>query len=188
MSSVNPVASFEANVRLATLAKSCFGQRSVWRKRLWRFERNGADVDDILQEALLQAHLSFDKYRGEASVDTWFIAVVMNVARQHVAREVRRNAIIQSRDDESLPDLPSSTGIDSSSACPLHATSMKQLATDLAEALSKLPEELRKTFEITCIEERSYCEAAEELRVPIGTIRSRVNRARNTLRAALRYE
>ena len=86
---------------LTDIARSCYNQRAAWRKRLWRFERNPADADDILQEALLQAHLSIRHYRGESSLETWFSAVLANVARQHVAREVRRNGRMELRDDES---------------------------------------------------------------------------------------
>ena len=111
----SPAARADVVAGLSVIARSCHNQRGPWRKRLWRFERNPAAIDDILQEALLQAHMSIDNYRGEATLETWFSAVLTNVARQHVAREVRRGGIlVTARVEDSRADAAAAILRDSS--------------------------------------------------------------------------
>ena len=109
----------------------------------------------------------------------WFIGVALNVARNHVARRVRERAVVvKSADmDAAALDVPVEN------ACPLQQAANNEMLERVALALPLLTKELRETFALACLEQLSYEEVASHLAVPVGTVRSRVNKARSLLRS-----
>ena len=125
------------------------------------------EEDDLVQETYMRALRSLDSYRGEAPVQPWLLSIARRVCADHVRRRVRQRRLVDriSR-TTATSELPSLDGL-----------------TDL---LSVLSEERREAFVLTQVVGLSYEDAAAVADCPIGTIRSRVARARADLLVALR--
>lgn len=134
------------------------------------FGSGADDVDDLAQDVYVRAFTALARFRGEASVRTWLARIARNTCADAVRRQQRRrrtaDAVWRSRADDVSPD---------------HAG-----AVSLNELLAALDGERRDAFVLTQVVGMSYDEAAQVLDCPIGTIRSRVARARADLAAATR--
>ncbi|MFG1610912.1 sigma-70 family RNA polymerase sigma factor [Actinoplanes sp. NPDC049265] len=133
-----------------------------------------ADVEDLAQETFLRAVRALPEFAGRSSVRTWLFAIARRVAADDVRRATRRPRIA------ALTDWQSSA----ESAESAHARFDEQHA--LRDLLAGLTPERREAFVITQVSGLSYAEAAEVCGCPVGTIRSRVARAREDLVEAMR--
>jgi len=132
--------------------------------QVWRFVASLVDpasADDLTQETYLRAFRALAAYEGRASARTWLLGIARRVCADHI-RLVTRHRRLAAR----LTAEPTTNGGDP--ADPLSA----------ADLLHRLPEDRRAAFALTQVLGLSYAEAAEAEGVPIGTIRSRVARAR----------
>jgi RNA polymerase sigma-70 factor, ECF subfamily len=135
---------------------------------VWRFSAHLVDVeaaDDLTQEVYLRAMRSVSRFRGDASARTWLLAVTRNVAADEIRRRQRRRAL---PDPEAADHEPDPTGL-----------------VGLTELIGTLEPDRREAFVLTQVLGLSYAEAAATCDVPVGTIRSRVSRARAQLVTAL---
>jgi RNA polymerase sigma-70 factor (ECF subfamily) len=143
-------------------------QPEVWRVCA-RLGSRG-DADDLTQEVYLRALPALARFRADASARTWLLQVARHVCADHVRRAGRRRALLdrlaQRGDREEA--VPERTG-----------------EVDLDDAIAALDDDRRVAFVLTQVAGLSYAEAAEVCEVPIGTIRSRVARARADLLDAL---
>jgi RNA polymerase sigma-70 factor (ECF subfamily) len=140
-------------------------QPEVWRVCARLGDR--AQADDLTQEVYLRALPALAGFRGDASVRTWLLQITRHVCADHVRRSTRRRALAGRLAARSSPaDLvePARTG-----------------ELDLEEAIEDLDPDRREAFVLTQVAGLSYAEAATVCEVPIGTIRSRVARARADL-------
>jgi RNA polymerase sigma-70 factor (ECF subfamily) len=131
------------------------------------------EVEDLVQETYLRALGSIRRYRGDAPVRVWLLAVARNVCADHVRRRQRSRRLV-----ERLRPLADDA------ATPLEAGPFPP--GDLDDLLAGIDPDRRDAFVLTQILGLSYDEAAVALGCPIGTIRSRVARARADLAAAVR--
>jgi RNA polymerase sigma-70 factor, ECF subfamily len=139
-----------------------------------------ADVDDMAQEIFVRAWRSLSGFRGDAAFRTWLYGIALNVIRTHRARRSRIRALFWSAPAESpgdplerVPDM--GTGIE-----------QKVMMRDAIDrALKQLPAELREALVLRDVQGLEYREIAEALGVPIGTVESRIFRARQRLRPIL---
>jgi RNA polymerase sigma-70 factor (ECF subfamily) len=138
----------------------------VWRCCAWLVDRDAAD--DLTQETYLRALRALPAYRAEAAGRTWLLAIARRVCADALRRRVRRRRL---RDRLPAPEAEVADG-------------SRQVALGLLVA--SLEPERREAFVLTQLIGCSYEEAAHACGVPIGTIRSRVARARADLAAALR--
>ncbi len=137
---------------------------------VWRFcaASLGADrADDVTQDVFLRAIRAVAGFRGDASARTWVLAIARRAISDELRGTYRRRAL-QAR----LEAQPVATSVEASDVPTRQA---------LTIAVARLPEERREAFALTQVLGLSYAEAAEALDVPIGTIRSRVARARLAL-------
>ena len=135
------------------------------------------DVDDLTQETYLRALPALVRFAGQSTARTWLLAIARNVAADHVRAAVRRPrpASLDARDPAAPPPARLRTaGVDDGVA--------------LRQLLETLAPERREAFIATQVLGLSYAEAAEVCECPVGTIRSRVARAREDLVAAIRQE
>jgi RNA polymerase sigma-70 factor (ECF subfamily) len=141
--------------------------------------RDDADADDVVQDALLRALRYFGGFRGEGAGQgrAWILAIVRNMA--YTSRRRRRADGSAEAFDESLH---SDAAADRNPAADLARRDSRET---LAQALDRLPAELREVIVLREIEGLSYKEIAEVADVPIGTVMSRLSRARKRLQAAL---
>ena len=137
----------------------------------------GADVEDLTQETYLRALRGLPEFAGRSSARTWLFAIARRVAADHVRRAVRRPRLA------ALPDWQAAAETAGVADRPRFD---EQYA--LADLLAGLAPDRREAFVATQVLGLSYAEAAEVCDCPVGTIRSRVARARAELIAALGTE
>jgi RNA polymerase sigma-70 factor (ECF subfamily) len=139
-------------------------QPEVWRVCARLGDR--AEADDIVQEVYLRALPALAAFRGDASARTWLLQIARHVCADHVRRTTRRRALLDRLVQRGDPEgsVPSPAG---------------ELEIDWA--IRSLAVDRREAFVLTQVAGLSYAEAAEVCHVPIGTIRSRVARARGDL-------
>jgi RNA polymerase sigma-70 factor (ECF subfamily) len=149
--------------------------------------RNPTDADDVVQEAILRAATYFGSFRG-VNARAWLLQIVRNTA--YASRALVRGAVMvaltaDERDSDSGPTPPEL--IDAADD-PEIAFSKREDRARLTRLLAALPVEIRETLVLREIEELSYKEIAEVTEVPIGTVMSRLWRARRMLAAAVQAE
>lgn len=146
--------------------------------RLFRFvvRRIGCatEAEDIAQQAFVEAALGYDEFRGEAQLSTWLYGIAMNLIRNHLSRAPSRK--YQFEDEDSLCELPGHT------PDPERQHTLTQQIQLLQRELADLLPEQREVLMLVSLDEMSYEDAAAQLSVPVGTVRSRVSRARAQLR------
>jgi len=147
-------------------------QSDVWRLCSALGDRQSAD--DLTQETYLRAFGSLHRFEGRSSVRTWLLAIARRVCADAV-RSSRRRRVTLVRDDADLEVLSARQGL-------ADRTAEGAAVTDL---LARLDADRREAFVLTQLLGLPYAEAAEVVRCPVGTIRSRVARARADLIASL---
>ena len=140
---------------------------------------NREDAQDCAQEAMLRAFRAFDTFRRDASFSTWITRIAMNVCTDALRR--RRDAV-------SLDALREEQGFDVPDAAPTAYARLEEheRLRLLREGLALLPTDMRELIVLRDIQGRSYEEIGEILDVPLGTVKSRVSRAREKLSAILK--
>jgi RNA polymerase sigma-70 factor (ECF subfamily) len=144
---------------------------------LYRFLQNADDAADVVQEAFLSAFLALGDFKGGARFYTWLYRIAMNHAIDLRRRQsaARRNS---ARQVEIGTPADSSVG-------PERLAMQRDTAVTLHRALGRLSQEHRLVLVLKDIEGMSYEEMAEVLDIPIGTVRSRLHRARLELKEVL---
>lgn len=138
--------------------------------------RNDQDAEEVVQEAYLRAFEAYGSFRGQAA-KAWLLAIVRNTSYSRLRRAITAGESTEF-DEEIHSPLP--TASDPESIALAEADSRL-----LTEALEALPEEYREAIVMRELEEMSYKEIAAATNVPIGTVMSRLARARERLRAGL---
>lgn len=138
----------------------------------FRLLEDAGAMDDALQDAYVKAFVGLPRFEGASSVGTWLYRILYNTCLDELRRRGR------------APALASDEAIERGEPAD-DAREAVETATDLARALSELPPDQRAAVMLIDAEGMSYDEASEILAVPLGTLASRVNRARARLRSAL---
>lgn len=138
---------------------------------------NPDEAEDLAQQALVEAAQHIHRFRGEAEVSTWVHGIALNLARNHLSRSPQRRMVFES--DEVLEES------ESPNSDPCDKAIQRQALVHLSEALRSLPEGSVRALMLVAVDGLSYEDAAAELGVPVGTIRSRVSRARAEVRQRL---
>ncbi len=149
--------------------------------RLYRFVVKhigwGSDAEDLTQQAFVEAAQSFATFRGASELSTWLYGIAMNLVRNYLSRAPHRRYVFEG--EEAL-DATSCARPD-----PFEQLAQSQAIRALEQALSELVPEMRDVLLLVALDELSYDEAAVMLSIPVGTVRSRVSRARSALRKRL---
>jgi RNA polymerase sigma-70 factor (ECF subfamily) len=147
----------------------------VW-ATVWRMLRHREDAEDVVQEVFVSAHRALSGFRGDSKFSTWLHRIAVSRALNHLERaeEKLRRA--------SEPIEPQASNGPRAIGNPLAALEAKELMRRLADCLSRLPAAWRAVLALRDAEERSYVQIAEILHVELGTVRSRLARARATLK------
>lgn len=159
-------------------------QRRLYRL-LSRMVRDPEEVEDIAQETFIKAYRALSNFRGDAAFYTWLYRIGVNTAKNYLAMRKKSMPTISDHamnDD----DEPDERLIAHDIATPESELQSKQIAIAVNEAVEALPEELRSAIILREMEGLSYEEIAESMGCPIGTVRSRIFRAREAIAAKLR--
>jgi len=148
--------------------------------------RDDAESEDAVQEAYLKAWRALPGFRGEASLSTWLVRIVMN---QALSRLRRRSGVVVTMSalglgEQTQEDFPMPSD-SSSSSDPEDAARRAELARLVERHIDRLPEQFRTVFVLRALEEMSAQEVAQSLRIPEATVRTRFFRARAQLRESL---
>lgn len=161
-------------------------QRRIQRL-IGRMVRDVDLVEDIAQDTFIRAYRALSQFRGEAQFYTWLYRIAVNTAKKALM-DLKRNPTVSENsfksadDDETSPVENELT----TSETPEAVLASKEIAVMVNLAMDTLPEELRQAITLREIEGLSYEEISEIMSCPIGTVRSRIFRARETISQKIR--
>ncbi|MFZ6657859.1 RNA polymerase sigma factor RpoE [Undibacterium sp. TJN19] len=144
-----------------------------------------AEAEDVVQEAFIKAYRALPNFRGESAFYTWLYRIGVNTAKNHLVTQGRRAPTSTDADVEEAETFVDAEGLRDINT-PESLLASKQIAETVNFAMSTLPEELRNAITLREIEGLSYDEIAEVMLCPIGTVRSRIFRAREAIADKLR--
>lgn len=153
---------------------------------LSRLVRDSAEIEDITQEAFIKAYRALPQFRGESAFYTWLYRIAINTAKNYLATKSRRPVTVgefQGADDGEFFDLGDVVEDNNTPDAVLHS---RQVAEAVNAAIEALPEDLKAAITLREIEGLSYEEIAQAMDCPIGTVRSRIFRAREAIAQRLR--
>ena len=164
----------------------------VWRV-VWRILRHREDTEDVVQEVFLAAHRALGDYRGDSRLSTWLHRIAVNRAlnyREKAAERMRRasHPVEEPGPEGEESEVAVFPALASTGPSPLQELEMKELKRRLADCLKKLPAAWRAALALRDGESLSYEEIARALDVALGTVRSRLARARLSLRRCVEEE
>jgi len=149
-----------------------------------RYVRDSSEAQDVAQEAFIKAYRALPRFRGDSAFYTWLYRIAINTAKNHIVSQSRR---------------PPSSGVETEVAEQLdagvrlqeHATPEnflleEEIAQTVRQAIDDLPDDLRTAITLRELEGLSYEEIADTMSCPVGTVRSRIFRAREAIDAKLK--
>jgi RNA polymerase sigma-70 factor (ECF subfamily) len=149
-----------------------------------RYVRDADEAMDVAQEAFLKAYRAIDRFRGDSAFYTWIYRIAINTAKNHLVATSRRppGGDIDAQEAEQY---------DSAAGLREHDTPERLLLKDeiqatIARAIEALPDELKTAITLRELEGMSYEEIAQTMECPIGTVRSRIFRARDAIDNSLK--
>jgi RNA polymerase sigma factor RpoE len=150
-----------------------------------RFIRDAGEVEDVTQEAFIKAYRALPAFRGDSAFYTWIYRIGINTAKNYLVSQGRRaptSTEFDTEEAESMSDGDHLRDINT----PENVLMSRQIGETVNAAMEALPEELKTAIVLREIEGLSYEEIAESMNCPIGTVRSRIFRAREAVAARLR--
>ncbi len=148
-------------------------------KLVSRFLRNQSDVPDVVQEAFIKAYRALPNFRGESAFYTWLYRIAINTAKNHLVSQSRKSPV-NSIDVQDAEDYGASEWL-KEYASPEREALATELESTIYMAIEELPSDLREAITLREIEGLSYEEIAAVMDCPIGTVRSRIFRAREAI-------
>lgn len=159
-------------------------QRKLMRLVL-RLVHDHAEAEDVVQEAFIKAYRALANFRGDSAFYTWLYRIGINTAKNHLVSQGRRAPTSTDADVDEAETFVDADGLRDINT-PESLLASKQIAATVNSAMMTLPEELRHAITLREIEGLSYDEIAELMVCPIGTVRSRIFRAREAIADKLR--
>ena len=152
---------------------------------VWRMVRQREDTEDVVQEVFLAAYRGLPEFRGEARLSTWLHRIAVSRAINHLKLAEERASRARVELDDVLDAIPAAAG---SEASPLQVLQAGELQRRLGDCLGRMPGAFRAILALRDVEDTSYAGIAAALGIAIGTVRSRLARARLALRQCLNGE
>ena len=148
-------------------------------KLVSRYIYDSAEVEDVCQEALIKAYRAIGNFRGESAFYTWLYRIAVNTAKNYLISQGRRPP----KSDIDAEDAVQAEGGAAmrENGTPEANALTRELAETVTRAVDDLPEDLKMAITLREIEGLSYDEIAEVMACPIGTVRSRIFRARDAI-------
>jgi RNA polymerase sigma-70 factor, ECF subfamily len=159
-------------------------QRKIFRL-LSRLIRDQAEIEDVAQEAFIKAYRALPNFRGDSAFYTWLYRIAINTAKNHLVSRGRRAPTTTEADIEEAETFDDGDHLRDLNT-PESMLLTKQVGEAVNRAIDQLPEDLRTAIVLREIEGLSYEEIAESMNCPIGTVRSRIFRAREAIAQELK--
>lgn len=148
-------------------------------KLIMRYVRDPAEALDVSQEAFIKTYRALPKFRGDSAFYTWLYRIAINTAKNHLVAMKRRP--IDFEVDLQDPDSYDMNARLQDADSPDRIAQREELRETVEDAIRNLPEELREAIVLREIEGLSYEEIARAMDCPVGTVRSRIFRAREAI-------
>jgi len=152
---------------------------------LSRFIRDPAEVEDVTQEAFIKAYRALPAFRGDSAFYTWLYRIGINTAKNYLMAMGRRaptSTEVEAEEAEGFDEGEQLRDINTPESVLLSS----EIAKTVNATIEQLPEELRTAIQLREIEGMSYEDIARQMNCPIGTVRSRIFRAREAIAEQLR--
>ncbi|MBQ3681826.1 MAG: RNA polymerase sigma factor RpoE [Succinimonas sp.] len=148
-----------------------------------RFAANPADAQDIAQESFIKAYRAMESFRGESAFYTWLYRITVNTAKNFVVKNAGRGISV----DVDTPDIEAYDGSERlhQRDNPENILESSDVKRVIKEALQSLPDDLRQAITLREIDDMSYDEIADVMGCPVGTVKSRISRAREIINRKL---
>ena len=154
-------------------------------KLISRYVHDPSEALDVSQEAFLKAYRALPGFRGDSAFYTWLYRIGINTAKNYLASMGRRAPTTTNYDAEEAEGFDDSDQLRDVNT-PENLLMSKQIAQTVNQSMDKLPEELREAIMLRELEGMSYEDIARIMDCPIGTVRSRIFRAREAIAEELR--
>ena len=144
-----------------------------------RYVKDPSEAQDVAQDTFVKAYKALGDFRGDSAFYTWLYRIAINTAKNYLLSRSRRHSDyeVDMQDAEQMENAPQLKDIET----PEHHLMNEQIVTVIKSAIEKLPEEMRIAITLREFEGMSYEEIAEAMDCPIGTVRSRIFRAREAI-------
>ncbi len=148
-----------------------------------RYLKDPSEAQDVAQEAFIKAYRAIGSFRGESTFYTWLYRIAINTAKNYLVSRSRRSSQyeVDIQDAEAIENAPQLQGVDTPERLLLNEEIIKAIRA----AIDHLPEEMRTAIMLREFEGMSYEEIAEAMECPVGTVRSRIFRAREAIDSKL---
>jgi len=153
-------------------------------KLISRYVRDQSEVYDVAQESFIKAYRALPNFRGDSAFYTWMYRIAINTAKNYLVAQGRRlpNVDIEAQEAEQFEGESYLKDY----ATPEHMLLRDEVESTIYSAIDQLPQDLRTAITLREIEGMSYEEIAEAMACPVGTVRSRIFRAREAIDDKLR--
>ncbi len=144
-----------------------------------RYVRDASDAQDVAQEAFIKAYKALPGFRGESAFYTWLYRIAVNTAKNYLVSRSRRSSDyeVEVSDAENFEEAFKLKETDT----PEHLALSDEIRITIQQAIESLPEELKSAIKYRELEGMSYEQIAKKMDCPVGTVRSRIFRAREAV-------
>ena len=149
-----------------------------------RYVHDWSEAQDVAQDTFLRAYRALGNFRGDAQFSTWLHRIAVNTAKNHLVAHKRRPPG-EDIDIDDAENFESALRLRDNDT-PERELMRQEMEQTVMRAVEALPEELRTAITLREVEGLSYEEIAQQMQCPIGTVRSRIFRARDAIDAQLR--
>jgi RNA polymerase sigma-70 factor, ECF subfamily len=148
-----------------------------------RYVKDPSEAQDVAQEAFIKAYRALGNFRGDSAFYTWLYRIAINTAKNYLVARTRRSSDyeVDIQDAEACENAPQLQGMET----PERLLINQEIVDTIKTAIEKLPEDMRIAIMLREFEGMSYEEIAEIMDCPVGTVRSRLFRAREAIDSKL---
>ena len=150
-----------------------------------RLVHDAAEVEDVAQDAFIKAYRAMANFRGESAFYTWLYRIAVNTAKRHLADQSRTAAETIDANPEDAELFEEASGLRDMNT-PESILMSREIAQTVSAAMDKLPEDLRTAITLREMDGLSYEDIAVMMNCPVGTVRSRIFRAREAIAVQLK--
>ena len=144
-----------------------------------RYVKDPSEAQDVAQESFIKAYRALNNFRGDSAFFTWLYRIAINTAKNYLVSRARRYSQyeVDVQEAEQVGNIPQLRSMET----PEQQLSNEQIVAAIKTAIDKLPEEMRMAIMLREFEGLSYQEIAQAMDCPVGTVRSRIFRAREAI-------
>jgi RNA polymerase sigma-70 factor (ECF subfamily) len=152
---------------------------------LSRMVRDQSEIEDIVQDSFIKAYRAINNFRGDSAFYTWLYRIGINTAKNHLVKLGKRPKAMNDVEIEEIENFEDAPDLRSHET-PESTMMSSQIVTSVNQTIESLPDELREAISLREMDGLSYEEISELMNCPIGTVRSRIFRAREAIAEKLK--